>query len=101
MLMPAVHAPRRPFAKWTFAEPTPEASQQSFDRYHGLDLPGLSDGELHAEARFYAARIWPLSEDAWQRQRLAMLTAEINRRSRTTQAAVRPKPTRPAGGVDV
>lgn len=75
-MMPAVRAiPGR-----TFAEPDPCRSLQQAHRFLFWDILHLSDADLALEIRFIAARVWPLPPEAWQRQRLAMLTAEANRR---------------------
>ncbi len=77
-----MNVPVRPLPGRTFAAPEPMRSLQAFERYHGLDVSSMTDSDLALEARFFAARAWPLPADCWQRQRLAMLNHEINRRRR-------------------
>lgn len=86
----------------TFAEPDPLRSLQSWRRYTCDDMPELSDADLELEARFLAARVWPLRDTAWQRQRLAALTREIHRR-RGTDARQSRRPAEPKrlGGVQL
>ena len=60
--------------------PDPLSSDGQYYRFHHLDLPDLDDTELRDE--FYALRplLWGLPDGHWLRERVSMLTRELNKR---------------------